>query len=518
MSKEKVKSRWLFFGKDKYTYDTIDELVNKSMGLAVGEVVTLNGYCSADDGATHKRIIANTAKGFNSITLKNGLYANLIKDSDIKNIVTKEDNRYSEVIGMLNSDFNVVKIKKNNGKYEADIEKERFGTHFKTIYIDINSKETGLGEDYKGITLKQFKTNLDSGLYSNYNLKVYFKNKIITTKDLCGELNFNDKKIELNSLAKGGTWITTFEDIAPIREEGEKMIYSNPRFTILHLIEFSYLDENGMPSVLKKVETEAELTKGTYCIVNSEVKVYPFLNGGNLKIYALGMDTGISFKVMSNYNKFENINFAIHSNKKASCDIYGADKSIIYLKNCKFLCGEYDSLAIHGYYKALISNCIAAYGNKDCFNYHSNDKSSIAVEVNCIGYGAGMNKTATGNQTAHSNNATTTHDGMTVYRFGSIGYNCEGPVLADVNGCKSINFDCYMSGSTTSSGHNANYFYEPLAGNFNEFVLINCKNGKITQDGVKIKPDCKFICDYNENILENQNINITYDNLFKGGI
>ena len=65
MSKEKIKSRWLFFGKDKYTYDTIDELVNKSMGLAVGEVVTLNGYCSADDGATHKRIIANTAKGFN---------------------------------------------------------------------------------------------------------------------------------------------------------------------------------------------------------------------------------------------------------------------------------------------------------------------------------------------------------------------------------------------------------------------------------------------------------------------
>lgn len=78
MSKEKRKARWLFFGKDKYTYDTIDELVNKSMGLAVGEVVTLNGYYSADDGATHKRVIADTDDG-SGVELRSGKWANIVK-------------------------------------------------------------------------------------------------------------------------------------------------------------------------------------------------------------------------------------------------------------------------------------------------------------------------------------------------------------------------------------------------------------------------------------------------------
>ena len=82
MSKEKIKSRWLFFGKDKYTYDTIDELVNKSMGLAVGEVVTLNGYYSADDGATHKRVIADTDDG-SGVQLRNGKWANIVHNGEV---------------------------------------------------------------------------------------------------------------------------------------------------------------------------------------------------------------------------------------------------------------------------------------------------------------------------------------------------------------------------------------------------------------------------------------------------
>ncbi len=82
MSKEKIKSRWLFFGKDKYTYDTIDELVNKSMGLAVGEVVTLNGYYSADDGATHKRVIADTDDG-SGVELRNSKWANIVHNGEV---------------------------------------------------------------------------------------------------------------------------------------------------------------------------------------------------------------------------------------------------------------------------------------------------------------------------------------------------------------------------------------------------------------------------------------------------
>ena len=82
MSKEKTKKRWLFFGRDKYTYDTIEELVKKGVGLKIGEVVTLNGYYTAGDGAGHKRIIKAEDDG-SGVQLANGLWANVISSGDI---------------------------------------------------------------------------------------------------------------------------------------------------------------------------------------------------------------------------------------------------------------------------------------------------------------------------------------------------------------------------------------------------------------------------------------------------
>ena len=82
MSKEKIKKRWLFFGRDKYTYDTIEELVKKGVGLKIGEVVTLNGYYTAGDGANHKRIIANEDDG-SGVQLANGLWANIVHNGEV---------------------------------------------------------------------------------------------------------------------------------------------------------------------------------------------------------------------------------------------------------------------------------------------------------------------------------------------------------------------------------------------------------------------------------------------------
>ena len=82
MSKEKTKKRWLFFGRDKYTYDIIEELVKKGVGLKIGEVVTLNGYYTAGDGAGHKRIIANEDDG-SGVQLNNKLWANIVHNGEV---------------------------------------------------------------------------------------------------------------------------------------------------------------------------------------------------------------------------------------------------------------------------------------------------------------------------------------------------------------------------------------------------------------------------------------------------
>lgn len=94
MSKEKIKKRWLFFGRDKYTYDTIEELVKKGVGLKIGEVVTLNGYYTAGDGANHKRIIANEDDG-SGVQLANGLWANRIKKHACA-VFTFDDNKLDD--------------------------------------------------------------------------------------------------------------------------------------------------------------------------------------------------------------------------------------------------------------------------------------------------------------------------------------------------------------------------------------------------------------------------------------
>ena len=526
-------------GEAKTTVNDIEEL--KTFDFPVGKVVEVLGYYKAGDGANHKRIISNTEKGFNSITLNNGLYANLIKDSDIKNIILKKDNKYLNYMGkfdVINKINRGIYVKKNVDKYNFSYDESIFGTSFDTIYIDVFSHNTGLGDilEYP-ISLKQLKTNISNGLYKNKCLIIYILNDLITYDYLCGELNFSDKKVKIKSLAKNGTYITTYHKPNFLRYEQEEKIYvydiTSYENVISHIVEQTTLDDFGIPKILTKVNNESELVKGSYCIVGKEIKIYPHLRGEEARkntylVLKIGREVGFSLKFNNECNLIEDINFFIHQYATASCWIKGGTTihPIIIFNNCKFLGGEQDSLSLTNQYISVCNECIGVYASKDCFNYHTTSKDSIAIEVNCIGYNAGgIYKTPTGNQTQHSNNATTAHDGMTIYRFGSIGFNCEGPVLADVNGCKSINYDCYMEDSITAKGYNANYHYQSDSNNYNEFVLINCKNGKISRKGelqnkgVHVIGDCKFICDFNENILQEIGINdISLNNIYKAGV
>lgn len=77
MAKDKSIPSNIILAKEKFKYDTIQDMVN-DITLKVGMVVDINGYYSADDGATHKRVIADTDDG-SGVQLSNNLWANLIK-------------------------------------------------------------------------------------------------------------------------------------------------------------------------------------------------------------------------------------------------------------------------------------------------------------------------------------------------------------------------------------------------------------------------------------------------------
>lgn len=521
----------------KYIAQTIEGM--QKLALKVGDVVEVLGYYQAGDGAGHKRVIASAKKGFNSITLDNGLYGNLISDKEIKNIVLKKESKYPNASYQGEFDFvkdyiDWVKVFKINDKFKFEYEENRFGSEIykEYIYIDVNSTLTGKGESLENaISLKQFKQNLDSGVYTKRVIVVYILNKSIMKDQLCGSITLTNKRLYLTSLAKGGTWITSYEKPVFDSMSGGIRTYNLPASDLLHVVEMGSEDKFGMPVIQKRVETEQELTKGTYCIVGDKVKTMMYVDSAvtDKQIYLVTRPTagqGFSLKLSDDINLIENINFFVQQQEdQPSCCIIGNKNSenelpLIIMNNCKAIGGEQDAFGISGSYKVIMNNCVGAYPNKDCFNYHTSSKDSVALEINCIGYGAGMMKTKTGNQTTNSNNATTTHDGMTVIRFGSIGFNCEGGVLADVGGCRSINYNCFMENSTTQDdGYNNNYWYRGQSGNSNEFVLIGCKNGIINENGVYIQDECTFISDLNESILEKSKIEtLDIQNVFNGGV
>ena len=142
-------------------------------------------------------------------------------------------------------------------------------------------------------------------------------------------------------------------------------------------------------------------------------------------------------------------------------------------------------------YSTYIFDCIS-YGNgKDGFNYHERsihpDVNSLVFEFNSSGYN-------NGNENEFSSNSSTAHDGINIVRVNTQGYNSYGPVIADVNGCYSILFDCNAGESLLPEGHinNLSYsFNNRLAEKVGKAVLVNCSGGShaaktINADGIDI--------------------------------
>jgi hypothetical protein len=135
-------------------------------------------------------------------------------------------------------------------------------------------------------------------------------------------------------------------------------------------------------------------------------------------------------------------------------------------------------------------NCTAGYNKSDGFNYHGNGGATpyeFVFEYNSHSYGNGDG--------AGINNGSTCHEGMTVLRVGAVCYNCDGPLIVDVNGCYSVNYDCtgYNSTKTTDSPTRAGFFFNDSAplGKAGKTYLINCNGGgkdtyAISSDGIAV--------------------------------
>ncbi len=101
MAKDKSIPSNLVFTREKFKYDTIEDMRN-DVALKIGDVIEVNGYYEAGDGADHKRKIEAQDDG-SGVMIKNvndmaveltlsksepelyrvGLYANIVHNGEV---------------------------------------------------------------------------------------------------------------------------------------------------------------------------------------------------------------------------------------------------------------------------------------------------------------------------------------------------------------------------------------------------------------------------------------------------
>lgn len=380
-------------------------------------------------------------------------------------------------------------IQKKGNSYIHDFILDDNG--YTDVFISKNGGTySGLNEN-QPITLERFVTCINDGVYNNYsklrlnildefyshNLATISVNKdlIIVPKNVNNFSWIGKMADKTHSSYFTGEWIAN-ENIFEIT-----MVYNA---NILDVINRNELDVNGIPYLYKQTNSiiECKSTKGSWYKDSTNLKLYVNPHKTNTINYVTIIQDVNVVNFTCNSGKkiyFKNIGFVASAYGK----IKGTDiTSELYFIGCKHYRGKQDAFHVEGDYKCYSFDCVSAYGSKDCFNYYKGtDRNTLAVEINCIGYGAGKYKytVSDSNTTTHSNNGSTAHDGMKVLRVGCKYTQCEGPIVADDSNCYSINIGVYCGTilKTNTGVNSCFYFYNNALTGYKQYVLsCECNN------------------------------------------
>lgn len=311
---------------------------------------------------------------------------------------------------------------------------------------------------YEGLTTKP------NSMYIYLLDKVYGKDGYLAT--------FSDftvsTRLFVKSLREGGSWLTN--SVPYTWETINNVSITNPLTDSLDSITDVFnifdVDNNGIPHYYPEYPAGSSFSgvirgwSKDPATNKISVKVPVFYTGVVMSGIVISRNNYSSYDPgANNFCLYENINWATARGAQLKTN---SGYTQVFNK-CKFVFGRNDGLAVVATAggKTVLNECIAANNGKDGFNYHASGVDTaiklLAIEINCQAYNSGKYKFATGNTTQHSNNGSTAHDGYSIYRFGGHYFDCEGPVLADVDGCLSHNFDVKVGSPlpTTTGGKTA---------------------------------------------------------------
>lgn len=352
------------------------------------------------------------------------------------------------------------------------------------VYI---SNRIGTGDGLSpssAISIGRFDYNLKNSVYGDKKkFIVNILNNVLVDKTTM-TIDTQGVDILFRSLAPNGfSWCGRFLrpntngecETSWVLSDGIYKITQSKTYNILDVMNLKVLDDADMPKAYQRVSSlsECKNMKGSYYQADSSNDIYcnPHLNHLIKDVVLLIPTTIVNLNPSTpNTVIFENIGFPSDSLRVNPSSL----NCQLYFFNCKFYRNPNDAIGFNGAYHAYLFNCLASHGSKDGFNYHTTNPNSLAVEVNCHSFNNGVLKLNNGNQTTHSNNGSTAHDGMSVLRVGCTYWNCEGPIVADVDGCYSINIGCKAADIIdTNTGVNASFYFS----NSRKSYVIDCEGG-----------------------------------------
>ena len=439
-------------------------------------------------------------------TDKNGVVNNNLKerlykvDSHLENIDTNLNNYKYIRNGLIQLPTEFPKIpfsiyKANEGYYtDFDIYKLNDWSGAIEVYISNNNVNGDGLSPNSGISLGRFINNVDTNVYGKN--KKFILNIIDNIHIETTGMTLTTQDIEIlirSSSSNGFSWIGRFErpnksgetTTSWVQDSGVYKITQKKNYDVIDIFNTKCDDFKGMPRPYKKVSSIIECVneKGTFYQASASADVYcnPH-NNHNINDCLLLVSTKMIVVNSSVKSKvfLQNVGFPANAFRHNPTTI----DAEIYIDSCKFFRNPNDALSLTGIYKAYLNNSVASYGSKDGFNYHSSSEETTVVEVNCTSYGNGKLKMSGGNTTSHSNNGSTAHDGISILRAGGDYFDCQGPIVADVGDCLSVNFGCSAFDIAEGiTGHKSAFLFENVS---KKAYVIDCKGGGDNTDyGVK---------------------------------
>lgn len=276
--------------------------------------------------------------------------------------------------------------------------------------------------------------------------------------------------------------ITSARDTTTFSWSKTGNVYKTARSSVVGVIDAKIKDFKGMPKEYRKLDnlTDVQNVPGSYYTDNVDVYINTFDGRQPDKDVAMLLPMGYEFKfdLADKMLFLDRVSFVFNSTVGNALRVEGVKNSRFIAKESTFALGKINGLSTYKVGDVYTFNC-QAYGNgADGFNYHGvNGTSPYEFVFEYYDYSH-----HNGHLVAGTGNATTAHDGITILRVVSVGHDTNGPVLADVNGCYSLNYNCTMYNSLRESTRTkAGYYFDKTNAQRSDakVYLIDCAGGGV---------------------------------------